>query len=151
VSGVWTLGLISLVGVGLGASAPVSAQQSEADAVEQVLSNYNDASNARNLERMLSLVAEDAQIDSLLAGAKVSKAKFAEALAQAFALGRGARTSLRGLKVSIVDPTHATVNGEVEITAAGASRSQSASHQWKLEKRDEKWLIVETNYKSRPR
>ena len=43
--------------------------------------------------------------------------------------------------ITLSDSTHATVEGEV---VTGVNREP---YQWKFEKRDGKWIIVETTYK----
>jgi uncharacterized protein (TIGR02246 family) len=135
----------------LGVVGGVAAQSDEADAVKRVLDDYVKALNAANLDGVLSTLADDAQIDSLVAGAKVSKAKYAESMKQAFATGRVSQVDVRGLKVAFPKPDRATVDGQVGVRSPGSNTSLSASHQWQLEKRDGKWLVIETKYKSQLR
>ena len=72
--------------------------------------------NARDLDHALAHYADDAQIDSKAAGGKVSKSAYREQVTRAWARNRDARTDL------------------------------TEKHEWKMEKRDGSWLIVETSY-----
>jgi len=90
--------------------------------------------------------ADDAKIDSKAAGANVSKPAYADAMAQAFSAGNMLSSSYSGLKISLVDATHAVAEGTLYINLKNGRRIVSR-HEWKLEKRDGRWLIVETNHK----
>lgn len=143
-------GVLALV---LGVAFSAYSDGSEIDAIQNlIVYELPNAWAARDLGRILSHFSEDAQIDSAMLGAKVSKAKYAETLARSFSsFGVPAQSEVRVWRVSLVDGTHATVEGEVLNRSAGSEPAKAlrASHQWRLEKRDGKWLIVETEYKSR--
>jgi hypothetical protein len=53
---------------------------------------------------------------------------------------------MRDLMVTVVDPTHATVLGTAFIVTKAERLSSRA--EYKLEKRDGRWLIVSTDRKS---
>ena len=92
------------------------AQAAEADAVKQTLENFGNAISARDLELLLSFIADDAQIDSRAAGKKVNKQEYREAMARALRNIDGAQ--LRNLKVTFKDADNAVV-GDDEIRQAG--------------------------------
>jgi hypothetical protein len=54
------------------------------------------------------------------------------------------RVETGGLRVSMIDSSHATVEGEVYFSSTSSRTSDK--RQWKLEKRDGRWLIVEAKY-----
>jgi ketosteroid isomerase-like protein len=103
------------------------------------------AINKDDLPTMLANIADDAIIDSRAAGGKVSKAKYAEVMAEVFKKGDLISAELRDVSVTMSDPARAMLLGTVYIqtkTSRGSGRVE-----WKLEKRDGRWLIVETNRK----
>ena len=119
--------------------ASAAAQTAEAGAVKQTLENYANAISARDLELLLSFIADDAQIDSRAAGKKVNKQEYREAMARALRNVDGVQ--LRNLKVTLTDADNAMVDGETHLRAGG--QMIAAYRQWRLQKRDGKWLIVE--------
>jgi len=60
-----------------------------------------------------------------------------------FARGTVRSADVGRLQASLTDATHATVDGVVFLLMASGDRV-STKNQWKLEKRDDRWLIVET-------
>jgi hypothetical protein len=52
----------------------------------------------------------------------------------------------KDLKVSLGEATHAVAEGMIYIHVQGG-QNIIQKNEWKLEKRDGRWLIVETNYK----
>ena len=56
------------------------------------------------------------------------------------------RMDVSNLKASLTGATHATVDGTLYIHAASGNRA-GGGQQWKLEKRDGQWLIVESKYR----
>jgi ketosteroid isomerase-like protein len=126
---------------------PTSAQDSasDMDAIKRVVESTTSLANDEKLEELLALYADDARIDSRIAKAVISKAQFRELMTQIFARGNLNRADVGSLKVTIVDGTHAVTDGIVYIHTKSGGRI-NAKNQWKLEKRDGRWLIVETKY-----
>ena len=131
----------------ISSALPVTAQSDE-DAVKKVLENAAEAFNAQDLTRFLSHFSDDAVIESRSAGGKVNKAKYADSVKQLFASGRANRTLYRDLKVSFPDPARAVVEGgQYNWDPRTGAQRLGSRYQWKIEKRDGNWLIVETAYK----
>ena len=132
----------------LAASSPLAAAQSPSEeeaAIKKVIQNTAEASNKDDLKLLLAQFADDAMIDSRAARAKIDKEKYAEAMTRLFKSGNLISATIRDLNVTLTDPTHATAVGTLHFVMKN-DRS-SARNEWKLEKRDGRWLIVETNYK----
>jgi len=139
--GISTMLATLLLGVLVTASG--HAQTEEVGAVKKTLENYSDAVSAKNLNLLLSFIADDAQIDSRAAGKMVNKQEFGEAMARALRNIDGVQ--VRNLKVTLLGPNDAVVDGESYIRAGG--QMTGAYRQWKLRKREGKWLIVESKDK----
>jgi ketosteroid isomerase-like protein len=141
--------LVLAVTVAILAVNPVTtaAQGSSAEeaAVKDVVQTTVRAVNKDELTTMLAQFADDAVIDSRAAGGKVSKAKYAEVMADVFKKGDLISAELRDVNVTMADPTHATVVGTVYLQTR--TNRLSGRNEWKLEKRDGRWLIVETTRK----
>ncbi len=120
--------------------------EAELKAVKSVIDQMIKAVNASDLKLLMAQYADDAKIDSKAAGAKVSKPAYGEAMSRTFSRGNILSSSYTGLKVSLVDATHAVAEGTLYINLKNGERTASR-HEWKLEKRGGRWLIVETNYK----
>jgi ketosteroid isomerase-like protein len=120
--------------------------EAESALVKSVIDLMMKAINSGNLTLLLALYADDAKIDSRAAGAKVSKPAYAEAMSRTFQRGSILSSRYSGLKISFVDATHAVAEGTLHVTLKGGGGFTS-QHEWKMEKRDGRWLIVETNYK----
>ena len=118
---------------------------SEIEAVKRVVEAANAAVNAQKLDEMLAFYADDAKIDSKAAGRQVSKDQYREAMKNVFDRRSLNRADVTNLTSKLIDSTHATVDGTVYIHLASGNRS-GGRNQWKLEKRDGRWLIVETKY-----
>ncbi len=117
----------------------------EIAAVKAVVDATTAASNAQKLEELLALFADDAKIDSKAAGRQVSKDQYREAMKTLFDRRALSKVDVEGMRVSLLDASHATVDGTVSIQLASGNRT-GGKNQWKLEKRDGRWLIVETKY-----
>jgi len=121
------------------ASAP--AQTADATAVKQTLENYFNALSSRDLELLLSFIADDAQIESrAAAGKKVGKQELRAAMARVIRNVDGAQAT--NLKVTMTDADNAVVTGESHLRIGGGV--DASYRQWRLQKRDGKWLIVES-------
>ncbi len=139
----WPCIVVTMLCSLLAAATSAFAQATEADAVKQTLENFGNAISARDLELLLSFIADDAQIDSRAAGKKVNKQEYREAMARALRNIDGAQ--LRNLKVTFKDADNVVVDGEAYIRAGG--QMNASYNQWRLQKRDGKWLIIESKYK----
>lgn len=141
--------LIFAMLVTVGALAP-TAQSQDADeqAVRRVIESFGIAINGGDLPTLLGHIAEDAVIDSRIARGKVSKQKYADAMTRAFERHQITGFEIRHVKVTMVDATHATVLGTIVPRLEG--RRLTYDHEWKLEKRAGLWLIVETDYRTKP-
>ena len=121
----------------------VAQTEADADAVKQTMGVVEAAINGKNLDLLLSCFADDAQIDSRAAGRKVNKAEYRTAMSQA--LPNIESIQLRGLKVKLTGADTAIVDGESYVKLSG--QYSGAYRQWKLQRRDGKWLIVDTKDK----
>jgi uncharacterized protein (TIGR02246 family) len=128
-----------------------SAQSTPAEqTVRTTLESYWVAGNSGDVDRFIPYYADDAKIDSLVAGGKVPKAEFATAMRKWLQTpaNREIKARYRITKVAFPSPARAVVDTDQEISRAttfsqsGFTRSRSI--QWVLEERDGKWLIVET-------
>ena len=146
------VGIVALLGAamaGCATSGGIPMPRADVDAVNQVIESHRAAFNARNLDGLLLAIAEDAKVVSLPAfgtgrGAgdgQVSKVQYREDMAALMA--RGDRTLLEHARwtVEFADPTHATAKGQGQL---GESRGD---FQYKLEKRGDRWMIVESTVK----
>jgi uncharacterized protein (TIGR02246 family) len=129
----------------LASAAVVRSQGAEEAAILAVLDETLKATNNDDLKRLLDQYAEDAQIDSRAARARVSREKFGEAMQALFKSGNLINVEHRDRKVTLIDPTHASVLGTSYITTK--TNRSTARVEWKLEKRDGRWVIVELNAK----
>ena len=143
------IGIVALLGamaVGCATQGGISMPQADVDAVNQVIEAHRAAFNARNLDALLLAIAEDARVVSLPAfgtgrgsgDGQVSKVQYREDMTALMA--RGDRTLLEHARwtVEFADPTHATAKGQGQL---GESRGD---FQYKLEKRADRWVIVES-------
>jgi uncharacterized protein (TIGR02246 family) len=128
------------------AAQPARSQDSasEADAVKRVIEALSVAINAEKLDELLALYAEDARIDSKATNSIASKDQYGEAMERSFAQRSAPRVETEGLRVSMINSSHATVEGVVHFSYASGRTSDK--RQWKLEKRNGRWLIVEAKY-----
>ena len=140
-------GLAAALAAALVLTQPTHAQTTaaEVEAVRRVVEETTKAFNAERLDDVLALYADDAKIDSKAAGAQISKSQYRETMTRVLAQRSVSRSDVGSLKVSLIDDKHAVVDGVVYIQLASGGRS-GGKNQWKLEKRDGRWLIVETKY-----
>jgi hypothetical protein len=117
----------------------------EEAAIKSVIETSIRSFNKDDLTTMLAQFADDAIIDSRAAGGKVPKAKYAEVMAEVVKKGDVISSEVRDMSITMTDPTHATVLGTVYLQTR--TSRPSGRNEWKLEKRDGRWLIVETNRK----
>jgi ketosteroid isomerase-like protein len=148
------VGIVALLGAlvaGCASTGGVPMPQADVDAVNQVIESHRAAFNARNLDALLLVIADDAKVVSLPAfgtgrgggDGQVTKVQYREDMAALMA--RGDRTLLEHARwtVDFADPTHATATGQGQL---GESRGD---FQYKLEKRAGRWVIVESTVKRR--
>ena len=141
--------LLGAVMAGCATSGGIPMPQADVDAVNQAVEEQRAAFNARNLDALLLGIADDARVVSLPAfgtgrGAgdgQVSKVQYREDMTALMA--RGDRTLLEHAQwtVDFADATHATAKGQGQL---GDSRGD---FQYKLEKRQGRWVIVESTVK----
>ena len=127
---------------------PAFAQDtaSELEAVKRVVEGTASLTNAEKLDELMALYADDAKVESRTAGGIISKAQLRENMKGFFARRAVNRVDVSSLKATLADPTHATVDGVLYVHTASGNRA-GGGQQWKLEKRDGQWLIVESKYK----
>ena len=123
------------------------SQDADRQAIRSVIESFSRAINSADLTMLLAQIADDATIDSRIARARVSKQKYAEAIAAAFRARELVGFETRDIKVTMVDATRATVLAT--IYPMKVAQRFIYDHEWKLEKRDGLWLIVETIYRTR--
>lgn len=146
---VGVLALLGALSAGCATPGGIPMPQTDVDAVNQAVEAHRAAFNARNLDALMLGIAEDARVVSLPAfgtgrGAgdgQVTKVQYREDMTALMA--RGDRTLLEHARwaVEFADPTHATAKGQGQL---GESRGE---FQYKLEKRDGRWVIVESTVK----
>ncbi len=135
--------------VTLGSLGPIAhGQDGDEQAIRSVIESFGIAINGADLPTLLSHIAEDAVIDSRAARGKVSKQKYADAMARAFERHQLTSFEIRHIKITMVDATRATVLATIYPATTG--RRLTYDHEWKLEKRAGLWLIVETAYRTKP-
>jgi ketosteroid isomerase-like protein len=119
-------------------------QDDTRQAVRLVIERFGQAIDNADLPMLLAQLAEDAVMDSKIAGGKVGKQKYADAMAAAFRTGGLVGMEVRDIKITIVDATRA----RVRATISPWLRAQRLvyDHEWTLEQRDGRWLIIESTY-----
>ena len=143
--------LVGLIAAGCATRGGVAMPQADVDAVNQAIEAHRAAFNARNLDGLLLAIADDAKVVSLpvfgtgrqAGDAQVTKVQYREDMTALMA--RGDRTLLEHAQwtVEFADPTHATARGQAQL---GESRGDFV---YKLEKRADRWVIVESTVKRR--
>jgi hypothetical protein len=138
--------LVSAVTVAILAISPlIAAAQSpggEDAAIKNVLETMVRAVNKDQLTTMLDQFSDDAKIDSRAAGGLVSKEKYKEVMVDVFKKGDLISADIRDISITMTDPSKATALGTVYLQTKASRLSGRA--EYKLEKRDGRWLIVET-------
>jgi ketosteroid isomerase-like protein len=124
------------------------SQDGEKRAIIRVIQSISSAINDADLPLVLVHIAEDAVIDSRIAQGKVSKQKYADAMARAFKRREIISFESRNIRVTMVDATRATVLATISGLTLG--HRYIYDHEWKLEKREGLWLVVETAYRTKP-
>jgi ketosteroid isomerase-like protein len=129
--------LMAVLAGGCASTGGVAMPQADVDAVNQVIESHRVAFNARNLDALLLVVADDARVVSLPAfgtgrggsDGQVSKVQYREDMAALMA--RGDRTLLEHARwtVEFQDPTHATAR----VLASSATAAASSSTSWRSE------------------
>lgn len=132
-----------LPGDGWGQAADTEA---ESKLVKAVIAQATKAVNDRKMDLMLAQYSDDAMIDSKAARKKVSKSDYKEAMSKLWERDTKTWAEHKDLQVSFSDATHAVVEGMTYIHLQ-SGQNIIQKNEWKLEKRDGRWLIVETTYK----
>jgi hypothetical protein len=123
-------------------------QDGEKQAIIRVIESFSSAINDADLPLLLVHIADDAVIDSKIARGRVSKQRYADAMARAFNRRETLGFETRDIKVTMFDATRATVLATIYPLTFG--QRFIYDHEWKLEKRDGVWLIVEAAYRTKP-
>jgi ketosteroid isomerase-like protein len=145
----WVTRSVLVVLVTVGSLTTVAySQDGEKQTIVRVIESFSSAINGADLTQLLVHIAEDAVIDSKIARGKVSKQKYADAMARAFKTREIIGFETRDIKVAMIAATRATVLASIYPLNTG--RRFIYDHEWKLEKRDGLWLIVETAYRTKP-
>jgi hypothetical protein len=148
---------LSLIGAGC-ATAPASPAASVTlaeQAVRTTLERYWEASRKADVDRLIVHYADDARIDSIVAGGKVTKAVYEAAMRKWLETpaNRQITSNYRIVKVAFPSPTEAIVDTDVVTSRSGGFSgggfSRNRSVQWRLEDRAGRWLIAETTYTKR--
>jgi uncharacterized protein (TIGR02246 family) len=126
--------------------------QPDVDAIKMVIDSLARALTTRDLNAAQALIADDAQIDSRVAKGKVSKTQWVEAMRASYQRNpRPSSIEYRGVKIKVLDADHASVDAEYYVKSSNPeSRGFSGDSgylQWRLERREGKWLIVESTNK----
>jgi len=124
------------------------SQDGEKQAIQNVIESFGSAINGADLPMLMGHIAEDAVIDSRIARRKVSKQEYADAMARAFEKRAIVRFEIRHIQITMIGPSRATVLAAIYPLMPG--HRFGYDHEWKLEKRDGLWLIVETAYRTKP-
>jgi len=145
------VGIMALVVAfaGCATSGGIPMPQADVDAVNQAVEAHRAAFNARNLDVLMLGIADDAKVVSLPAfgtgrgsgDGQVSKVQYREDMSALMA--RGDQTLLEHAQwtVEFTDPTHATAKGQ------GQLGDSLGDFQYKFEKREGRWVIVESTVK----
>jgi hypothetical protein len=123
------------------------SQNTDEQAITGVIESVDRAINQADLTLLLDQFADDAVIDSRIARAKVSKQEYGVAMAAAFRAHQIIGMETRDIRITMVDPTHATVLAT--IYPMMLAQRLAYDHEWKFEKRDGRWLIVQTIYRQK--
>jgi ketosteroid isomerase-like protein len=139
------LSLLAIVFAAAPFTTAAQNQDAEEPEIRRVIENIDKAINKEDLKLLPAQYSDDAMIDSKIAGTKVNKQKFEESVAKAFKAHDIIKNEYRDVKVTVADPTHATALSTVY--AITRTNRFTWLLEWKLEKRDGRWVVVETNYK----
>ncbi len=124
---------------------PAVAAEGEEDAVRAFVQTWVGVSNKQDVDGILALFAVDAQIDSLVAGGKVSKEWYAAAMKQGRArgvLGWNFEAKITSLNLSSAEKAIL----EMDTTWDTRRYRQAYKQRWTLIRREGRWLILETQY-----
>lgn len=121
-------------------------------AVRTTLDRYLVASNTGDVDSILGYFADDARIDSIVAGGKVSKADYATAMRAWLAKpeNREYQSEFLVRRVRLPETGRALVDVESKIRRPASLNRPAWSTNRQLEyafaERDGRWLIVESTY-----
>ena len=154
-----TLGALALFGVCLvscvvspqrpAAQYSVSPQGPHEQAVAQAFEALVRAYGRQDLDDVMALIADDAQIEPAVPDAAgtsgvdsprvLNKREFGQALKPIIASNRG--YSVKNVQLTTVSPTQVQVRGTMRLLLAGRP-SLTRDRLWVFEKRGECWLVV---------
>ena len=107
--------------------------------VAQAMDIYATSIARREIEKLMSVFADDAVIVSKAGRGMVSKGEFRKEMEQGASLIQ--RLRITEVELRVETPRTATVAGTERYTSGGNPRSERLL--WRLEKRGDGWLIVE--------
>jgi len=124
---------------------PVLAQSQaeEVEAIKKVVETMAKSINKDDLTLLLAQFTDDAKIYTRVERQQVSKARYGEVMTGVFKSGNLISVDIRDMNVTMTDPTHATVTATTFLVMKNDRGSGKGLY--KLEKRDGRWLIVETS------
>ncbi len=129
----------------------VASGQEDEVAIRALVQRWVEVNRKDDINGILALFASDAAIDSLVAGGKVSKDRYAGAMKQAQATGRLASNhEARITSLTMRDADRADVTVDLEWDAPGASGREQYKAQWTLVKREGRWMFLDTQYLGQP-
>jgi uncharacterized protein (TIGR02246 family) len=138
----FAVSLVMLLWTTTGYAQTTQSSGSEEGAIKQVIETAARAINKDDLATVLSQYADDAKIYTRVVGAQVSKERYAEIMTDVFKAGNLISVDVRDLRITMDDPGRATALGNVYVQTK--TNRTSGRGQWKLERRADRWLIVET-------
>jgi hypothetical protein len=126
------------------AAATAPAERAVRATLEDYVKAQNDGLAAGRVDAFLPFLAEDAEIDSTVAGGRVTKAGYASAIGKWLERVRVRRVSFR-------EPSRAVVETESLVYRLGSftqpAWSTARRIDWTLEQRGGRWLIVAVDSK----
>ncbi len=145
VNGCILVGLL-LVGLVSAPPSPSAAEPSDEAAIKAFVQAWVDVSDKQDVDGILTLFAQDARIDSLVAGTKVTKETYAGAMKQAqHRGGLGRNFDAKVTSISFPGPGQAVLEMDTTWDTPRSGR-RTFLQRWTLAKRDGRRLILETEY-----
>lgn len=141
------LGLVLLVSPLSPAPALLAADKDDEAAIKAYVQAWLEVANKQDVDGILALIASDAKIDSLAAGGKVSKERYAAAMK--ISQTEGNMPWNFAVKIaSLTFPSSERATFDVDMAWDTKRRGRQAYKQrWTLTKRDGRWLMLESEYK----
>jgi ketosteroid isomerase-like protein len=133
---------------------PASADSEAEKSILAEIEGMNEAQKAMDLDRVLSFVADDANMKSFATGRPQTKAEYRAAVKRRMEdpRFREMKMQFQAVKMDFTDLTHITVRLEqkswVRSTFTNPTQGWDELQrlEWKFEKRGTRWLIVEQTW-----